>query len=120
MSVPQQTLSPRRGASGKKLSTDAVPEPAEPVDNLPEPLPQQHWLGCMVPKRHAKRAVTRNLIKRQMRAGFARHAEGLPPGLWLLRQHAAFPVADYPSARSEALALAARREIERLLGGALR
>lgn len=72
----------------------------------------------MVPKRHAKRAVTRNLLKRQMRAGFARHAVNLPPGLWLLRLHAGFAVADYPSARSEALAQAARHEIERLLGGA--
>ena len=120
MSAPQQTLSPRRGASGKNLSTGTEPEPQQLVDKLPEAGLQERWLGCMVPKRHAKRAVTRNLIKRQMRAGFARHAEGLLPGLWLLRQHASFPVADYPSARSEALAEAARREIERLLGGAQR
>lgn len=88
------------------------------MEKSAEPLPQGHWLGCMVPKRHAKRAVTRNLIKRQMRAGFARHAPKLAPGLWLLRQHAGFAVADFPSARSEALAQAARHEIERLLAGA--
>lgn len=118
MAVPQQTLSPRRGASARKLSTDAEEQGSEAVEKPAEQPPQGHWLGCMVPKRHARRAVTRNLIKRQMRAGFARHEQKLAPGLWLLRQHAGFAVSDYPSARSEALAQAARLEIERLLSGA--
>jgi ribonuclease P protein component len=38
-----------------------------------------------VPKRQARRAVTRNLLKRQMRECFHRHAATLPKGLWLLR-----------------------------------
>jgi hypothetical protein len=44
----------------------------------------------MVPKRQARRAVTRNLVKRQMRESFRRHAAALPMGLWLLRLHAGF------------------------------
>jgi ribonuclease P protein component len=80
--------------------------------------PQAQWLGCMVPKRQARRAVTRNLVKRQMRESFRRHAAALPMGLWLLRLHAGFPVADYPSAASAALAEAVRGELDRLLAGA--
>ncbi len=86
----------------------------EPVDDLPA----GHWLGCVVPKRHAKRAVTRNLLKRQIRQVFAVHAAGLPPGQWLVRLRSPFPVAQFVSAKSEALARAARGELEQLLARA--
>lgn len=72
----------------------------------------------MVPKRQAKRATTRNLVKRQMRESFRRHAATLPQGLWLLRLHAGFAVRDYPSGRSDALAEAVRCELDRLLAAA--
>lgn len=119
MAVPQAAGKASRQPRQEKLSTEAGTEPAEPVDNTAEAdAPEGHWLGCMVPKRHARRAVTRNLIKRQMRAGFERHAGHLPPGLWLLRLHAGYPVAEFPSARSDALAAAARGELDRLLNAA--
>lgn len=89
---------------------------SEDVDNSSA----AQWLGCIVPKRQARRAVTRNLLKRQMRECFHRHAAALPKGLWLLRLHAGFAVRDYPSARSDALALSARVELERLLAAAAR
>lgn len=82
--------------------------------------PPAQWLGCMVPKRQARRAVTRNLVKRQMRESFRRHALSLPTGLWLLRLHAGFAKADFPSARSPALAEAVRSELDRLLASAAR
>ncbi len=69
----------------------------------------------MVPKRQARRAVTRNLLKRHMKDCFSRHAAALPKGLWLLRLHSGFPRTDYPSARSTALAAAVRDELDRLL-----
>ncbi len=72
----------------------------------------------MVPKRQARRAATRNLMKRQMRESFRRHAAALPQGLWLLRLHAGFGVAEYPSARSAALADAVRGELDSLLARA--
>jgi ribonuclease P protein component len=78
-------------------------------------LPTGHWLGCVVPKRHAKRAVTRNLFKRQVRVAFERHLVTLPAGLWLVRLRQPFALADFPSARSEALARAARAELDSLL-----
>ena len=74
------------------------------------------WIGCVVPKRHARRAVTRTLLKRQIRASFARHASALPAGLWLVRLRAGFAAADFVSARSVALARAARCELDSLLG----
>ena len=72
----------------------------------------------MVPKRHAKRAVTRNLLKRQIRAAFVRHAGLLPGGLWLVRLREGFVPAQFISARSRALAVAAREELDGLLGRA--
>lgn len=99
-----------------ELSTPSTPAPLGPVDNWPT----TQWLGCMVPKRQARRGVTRNLVKRQMRESFRRHAAALPMGLWLLRLHAGFPVADFPSARSQALAEAVRGELDRLLAAAAR
>ncbi len=72
----------------------------------------------MVPKRQARRAVTRNLLKRHMRESFRRHAAQLPKGLWLLRLHAGFAKADHPSARSDVLAEAVRGELDRLLAAA--
>jgi len=94
-----------------KLSTDHAPIDAFDVDNSP----QARWLGCVVPKRHAKRAVTRNLLKRQVRGAFERHGAGLPAGLWLVRLRQPFAVVDFPSARSAALASAVRSELDGLL-----
>ncbi len=78
-------------------------------------LPGGHWLGTVVPKRHARRAVTRTLLKRQIRAAIGRHAGRLPPGLWLVRLKAPFAPRQYPSAASAALAGAARAELDALL-----
>ncbi len=73
------------------------------------------WFGCVVPKRHARRAVTRNLIKRQVRHAMLRHGETLPAGLWLVRLRAPFAPASFVSARSAALAQATRVELDLLL-----
>lgn len=82
-------------------------------------LPGGQWLGTVVPKRHARRAVTRTLLKRQIRAAAVRHAGALPAGLWLVRLKAPFVPAQYPSAASEALAGAARAELDKLFARAL-
>jgi ribonuclease P protein component len=83
------------------------------------PLPSDDiWLGLVVPKRHAKRSVTRQLLKRQMRA-VVRDQQSMAPrlahGLWVLRLRAAFDVKQYPSAASTALAQEARQELIELL-----
>ncbi len=69
----------------------------------------------MVPKRHARRSVTRSLLKRQIRAAVARHAARLPAGLWLVRLKAPFAPQQYPAAASAALAGDARAELDALL-----
>ncbi len=73
-------------------------------------------MGCVVPKRHARRAVTRNLLKRQVRSAFERHLARLAGGCWLLRLRAPFAKTEFVSARSQALAAAARAELDGLLG----
>jgi len=97
-----------------KLSTGAAPECPQAVDDSPGGL----WLGCVVPKRHARRAVTRSLLKRQIRGAFHRHAAELAAGLWLVRLRAPFPATEFVSARSAALAAAAHDELDRLLARA--
>lgn len=93
----------------------------EPAELLIEQTPLQGcWLGMVVPKRHARRAVTRSLLKRQIRAAFAAlPAEGgraaLPPGLWVVRLRAPFDRKQFPSASSDALRLAARAELAQLV-----
>ena len=72
------------------------------------------WLGAMVPKRWARRAVTRNAIRRQIYA--------VGEGLWsplgadarLVRLRAAFSPQHYPSASSAALKSAVRAELQQL------
>jgi ribonuclease P protein component len=105
---------PKWGAKAEmdKLSTATAPACPQAVDDSPTSL----WFGCVVPKRHARRAVTRNLLKRQARGAFARHASTLPAGLWLVRLRAPFSPTEFVSARSTALAAAARGELDGLLG----
>ena len=76
--------------------------------------PGQAWLGAMVPKRWARRAVTRNTIRRQIYAVGAERLASLP-GVRLVRQHAVFSLAQFPSATSPALRGAVRAELLELL-----
>jgi ribonuclease P protein component len=94
-----------------ELSTDCEPSCPDPVDESPA----GHWLGCVVPKRLARRSVTRNVLKRQIRAAMSRHESQLPKGLWLVRLRNPFAPAQFPSADSPALRSAAHDELDRLL-----
>ena len=114
---PQRRLAKADAPLVPELSTDTAPAWRTVVDNSP---PDRQWLGVVVPKRHAKRAVTRALIKRQMRAAVARHAAGLPHGLWVLRLRSPFDPKQFPSARSEALRAAVRTELDAVLQRASR
>ena len=72
------------------------------------------WLGAMVPKRWARRAVTRNAIKRQIFAVAALNATRLPPAAHVVRLRSAFDRKQFVSARSEALCQAVRAELLQL------
>ena len=76
--------------------------------------PARRWLGVVVPKRHARRAVTRSLLKRQIYAAADRHRGGLGEGVWIVRLRAPFDRAQFASAASAALKVSARNELESL------
>lgn len=88
------------------------------VDDLPTPRFADIWLGAVVPKRHARRSVTRSLLKRQIRAVVDGHAGALAGGLWVVRLRAPFDRARFASAASDDLKRAARDELEGLIGSA--
>lgn len=99
------------GASACELSTDTAPLSAASVDKSLATA----RLGIAIPKRHAKRAVTRNLLRRLARAVFVAQGERLPVGNWLVRLKAPFSSAEFVSAASRALAQAARTELEAMV-----
>lgn len=75
-------------------------------------------LGVLVPKRHAKRAVTRSTIKRQMRAVFAA-PEAMPTCTALVvRMRKEFDRKIFTSATSAPLRFAVRAELQTLLAHA--
>lgn len=77
------------------------------------------WLGAMAPKRWAKRAVTRNAIKRQIYSVSASLTPHLPHAAFLVRLRREFMRKDYQSASSTALKEAARNELAVLMQSAL-
>ncbi|NMM76682.1 ribonuclease P protein component [Acidovorax sp. SRB_14] len=100
------------GAALPALGTASGPAPSGsaqalfPVDGI--------WLGAMVPKRWARRAVTRNAIKRQIYGVATALEPPLLPAAHVVRLRAAFDRKLFPSASSEALKLAVRNELQQL------
>ena len=78
------------------------------------------WLGAMVPKRWARRAVTRNTIKRQIYAVAAAYEPQLPLAAHVVRLRSAFDRKQFVSATSDALRLAVRTELQQLFAHAVR
>lgn len=108
----------------QNLSTENGPSRAQTVDKLPPTVhASPHVLGVMVPKRHAKRAVTRNLVKRLVRETVwvaSRQFEGRAcPGTWLVRLRQPLNRRAFPSAKSDALRLALRAELHQLMQQAM-
>jgi len=115
-SSPSQPGKPRSRVLSTELSTDQAPEQGVAVDDS---VPKACWLGVVVPKRHARRSVTRTLLKRQIR--FAASAQaGLAPGLWVVRLRSPFDRAAFPSAASDALKVCAGTELAGVLADAAR
>ena len=131
--LPSRKVKPASSAAKAELSTAVEPLDDQAVDDSPR-VENGIWLGSVVPKRHARRAVTRALLKRQIRhavnvqAGLAgldpveatSSHTGLTQGLWVVRLCTPFDKQKFPSASSEALRLAAAEELGALLGHAAR
>ena len=99
-SLDAPALSP--GAGG------AIPQPALfPVMDI--------WLGAMVPKRWARRAVTRNVIKRQIYAVSADFQHLYLQAAFVVRLRRDFSRAEFISASSVQLRAAVRGELHSLL-----
>ncbi|PTT90179.1 ribonuclease P protein component [Pelomonas sp. HMWF004] len=113
--APSAWVSAKLRTAQAELSTGDAQAAHNLVDLLP---PSDCWVGLVVPKRHARRSVTRTLLKRQIRAAFAERP-GMPPGLWVVRLRAPFDRQKFPSAASDALRSAARAELAQLLDRAL-
>ena len=78
------------------------------------------WIGAMVPKRWARRAVTRNTIRRQIYAIGQEQADALPPAAHVVRLRATFDRQQFVSATSVALRQAVRQELLQLFAHARR
>ena len=76
--------------------------------------PQAVWLGAMVPKRWARRAVTRNTIKRQIYAISEQFEIRLPCAAHVVRLRSGFDRKQFISATSTLLKQALRLELEQL------
>ena len=84
------------------------------MDELPR------WLGIAIPRRHAKRAVTRSLLKRQIREQFRCHAPNLAAGAWVVRLRAPIERQVFVSAASTRMRRTAADEIDTLMKSATR
>lgn len=109
-------------ATSAELSTgEALVSPSD-VDDLGAIGPCR--FGLVLPKKQARRSVTRSLIRHQAREAVRRHAPGLAlqdrfgPSLdaWVLRLRAPFDRQLFPSAASPALSAAVRLELDELWG----
>jgi ribonuclease P protein component len=76
------------------------------------------WIGAMVPKRWAKRAVTRNAIKRQIYNVSEHLVPPLPAAAHVVRLRAEFDRTQFISASSDALKRAVRAELQALFAKA--
>lgn len=76
------------------------------------------WLGAMVPKRWAKRAVTRNTIKRQIYGVSQSFEMSLAQQAHVVRLRATFDRTQFLSATSDLLKSAVREELQQLFSRA--
>lgn len=76
------------------------------------------WMGALVPKRLAKRAVTRNAIKRQIFNVGSNFKSSLPVAAHVVRLRAGFDKRQFLSATSDQLKAAVRAELQQLFASA--
>lgn len=113
--LPTTGRTPRPDSRLAELSTTDPRNCQQPVDDCERIGLQGCWLGVTVPKRHAREATTRNLLRRQIRASVSASEPHLAPGLWLVRLRAPFDRRRFISPTSSTLRSAARAELQQLL-----
>ena len=106
---------------GHRVVDEPQPQVAD-AGQADQPTPSARWLGLVVPKRLARRSVTRSLVKRLGRAGLGEQLKTstpLPAGLWVLRLRTPIDRKAFPSASSEALRKVLREDLDLLWRRAL-
>ena len=106
-----------RPVVASELSTDAAPDRDGSVD-ISGPAGSSAALSgfaAVIPKRHARRSVTRNLIRRQMREAVRSQAGIVAGARVLIRLRSPFDPRRFTSAASQPLRLAVRAELDLLL-----
>ncbi len=118
-----ETLKPTAAVSAVQDGSGSVPREQHAAQALFAVTANESngpWLGAMVPKKWARRAVTRNAIKRQIYAAGMVFEEQLPVAAHVVRLRSTFDRKQFPSATSEALKIAVREELEQLFAYAVR
>lgn len=110
----EPSSAPKAAANSQEMASQAGSQ------DLSKPLfaVQDTWLGVIVPKRWAKRAVTRNTIKRQIYAVSTASGCAMPVAAHVVRLRAGFDRAEFISATSDKLKIAVRAELQQLFSGA--
>jgi ribonuclease P protein component len=119
---------PEKVAGTADLSTGLAEGGGLLVDDCAATAASGWRLGLVLPKKQARRSVTRSLLRHQAREAFRRHAprlmaagrHGAEVDGWVVRLRAPFDRKLFPSAASEALSAAVRQELDELwsrLGG---
>ena len=106
-----------------RAALDASTDPAGPASAGRQGLfavQDEPWMGAVVPKRWAKRAVTRNGIKRQIYNVSASFEPRLPAAAHVVRLRSDFARAQFPSAWSDTLKACVRGELLQLFERAAR
>ena len=107
-----------------RVELDAPPAaPTEPGPGSDGPqalfaVRDEPWIGALIPKRWAKRAVTRNAIKRQIYTVSQTVESSLPVAAHVVRLRAGFDRTQFVSATSDALKRAVRGELQELFARA--
>jgi ribonuclease P protein component len=96
------------------LNSEPAAEPTGP--GQPLFAQQAVWMGAMVPKRWARRAVTRNTIKRQIYSVSAHYEDRLQCCAYVVRLRSEYSRKVFVSATSDALRQAVRTELQALFG----
>jgi ribonuclease P protein component len=113
--------SPKDGPdAAKELSSRKTIADSSPVASAKTSSPalfpvRDIWIGAMVPKRWAKRAVTRNAIKRQIYNVSADSMQNYPQAAFLVRLRREFSRKEFLSATSVQLKEAVRHEVQALM-----
>jgi ribonuclease P protein component len=99
------------------LDTGVVKSPATSLQTAPPMalfVVKDVWMGAMVPKRWAKKAVTRNAIKRQIYNVSTDYESALTVAAHVVRLRSGFDRKQFISASSELLKDAVRLELQQL------